>query len=214
MTIQAEFAIAIMTRPVIAGATKTRLIERFGADAAAAMHLEMLEATIAHAKSATQQVVLFVNDDLNHSSIQTLCQRHGIRAQLQVGQNLGEKMRQVFLSLHTQRERVVLVGSDCLTHSAQRFVQAANALSQYNIVFGPAQDGGYVLVAAKVPVPPVFDGVDWGTAQVMAQTRAKLDKLGQGYFELETTWDVDEPADVERAVQWGYFQWLNLPSAR
>ncbi len=202
-----------MSRPVIVGATKTRLIDRFGASAAAAMHLEMLEATIKHAKSATQQVFLFVNDDPNHHSIQTLCQRYGISARLQVGQDLGEKMRQVFLSLHTQCHRVVLVGSDCLTHDAKRFTQAASALGDHDMVFGPAQDGGYVLVAAKPPVPTVFEGIDWGTDQVMAQTRARLHTLNCRYCELEPTWDVDEPADVERAVGLGFFQWL-APSGR
>jgi uncharacterized protein len=203
-----NFAIAIMTRPIIAGQTKTRLIARFGADAAASIHLDMLQKTIVSAKHACEHVVLFVNDEPNHSSIQNLCREHNISARLQHGDNLGSKMQQVFRDLHERHERVVLVGSDCLTHTTQRFELAANALQDHDMVFCPALDGGYVLVAAQPAVPQVFNAIDWGTNQVMAQTRAHLHQLQCRHLELEPTWDVDEPADVERAISEGYFKWL------
>jgi glycosyltransferase A (GT-A) superfamily protein (DUF2064 family) len=41
----------------------------------------------------------------------------------------------------------------------------------------------------------VFESIDWSTRQVMAQTRERLRQSGVSWLELETLWDVDEPAD-------------------
>jgi uncharacterized protein len=203
-----QFAVAIMTRPVIAGATKTRLIARYGAQAAARIHQEMLESTVLTARAATEHVFLFVSDAPLHSSITALASSHGISVVQQVGTDLGQRMQHVFQQLQTDFDQVVLVGSDCVTHSAERFCAAAASLDAVPVVFCPAEDGGYVLVAANAPTPGVFESIDWGTSQVMEQTRSRLKSLNCQHIEFDRTWDVDEPADVERATKAGWFKWL------
>jgi len=46
--------------------------------------------------------------------------------------------------------------------------------------------------------PRLFEGIQWGGAQVMAQTRARLAALGWRWRELPEVWDVDRPEDVAR----------------
>jgi glycosyltransferase A (GT-A) superfamily protein (DUF2064 family) len=44
-------------------------------------------------------------------------------------------------------------------------------------------------------VPELFEDIAWSTAQVMAQTRERLQRLGLRYSEMPTLWDMDRPAD-------------------
>ncbi len=75
-------------------------------------------------------------------------------------------------------------------------------------VFIPAEDGGYVLVGLRRPQPRLFEGIDWGSERVMAQTRERLSELGLRWVELPTLWDVDRPGDLLRlATLEGYRAW-------
>jgi glycosyltransferase A (GT-A) superfamily protein (DUF2064 family) len=71
------------------------------------------------------------------------------------------------------------------------------------MVFTPAEDGGYVLVGAQQDYPQAFEGIDWGTEQVMAQTRKNLAAAHISWAEQPVLWDIDMPADVQRARQAG-----------
>jgi glycosyltransferase A (GT-A) superfamily protein (DUF2064 family) len=65
-------------------------------------------------------------------------------------------------------------------------------------VFAPVEDGGYALIALRRVSPRVFEGVDWGGGQIMAQTRERVARLGWRARELPQVWDVDRPEDVAR----------------
>jgi glycosyltransferase A (GT-A) superfamily protein (DUF2064 family) len=52
-------------------------------------------------------------------------------------------------------------------------------------------------------VPALFEGVAWGTAAVMAQTRSRLVASRARWHELATSWDVDRPEDYVRLQREG-----------
>jgi hypothetical protein len=62
----------------------------------------------------------------------------------------------------------------------------------------PAHDGGYVLVGASHPVPALFDGIPWGTAQVLEATRREAREAGLVLAETSPWSDVDVPSDLYR----------------
>jgi uncharacterized protein len=70
-------------------------------------------------------------------------------------------------------------------------------------VFVPAEDGGYALIGLSRNDARVFEGINWGGTEVMAQTRERLRGLGWRWHELDTLWDVDRPADYQRLLQSG-----------
>ncbi len=74
-----------------------------------------------------------------------------------------------------------------------------------NFAFVPAEDGGYVLIAAATNEPVAlrraFEGIDWGTEKVMTQTRERLRECGQTWQELAPRWDIDRPEDYERLLR-------------
>ncbi|MBK8741661.1 MAG: DUF2064 domain-containing protein [Betaproteobacteria bacterium] len=65
-------------------------------------------------------------------------------------------------------------------------------------VFLPAEDGGYVLIGLRQPLPVLFDGIAWGTGCVTEATRIRLRAIGATWREPKVLWDVDRPADLPR----------------
>ena len=65
-------------------------------------------------------------------------------------------------------------------------------------VIFPADDGGYVLIGLRQPVPQLFTGMPWSTDGVMLATRQRLRQLGLSWREPGQLWDVDRPSDVMR----------------
>ena len=50
----------------------------------------------------------------------------------------------------------------------------------------------------RQPCPAIFEGIEWSTARVMAQTRNRLSALGLRWTEVARLWDVDRAEDVVR----------------
>ena len=95
---------------------------------------------------------------------------------------------------------VVLIGTDCPALTGNDVKSAFDALAAgKDFVFQPAEDGGYVLVGARRVEPRVFQRVPWSTAKVMVATRQRLRRCGLTFAELPSLWDVDDPADLQRA---------------
>jgi uncharacterized protein len=197
------FAIAVFSRPPIAGATKTRLIPALGAEAAARLHRQLLERTVrtAHATGAT--VILQVTDAPGHDAFAALAARYGCAIALQHGEDLGARMLHALEAMLARHDRALLIGSDCAVHTPQSLQAAADALAAHDMVFTPAEDGGYVLVGAHNVAPAAFSQIAWGTGEVMAQTRQRLAACRCTWREMPTLWDIDEPADVQRAQSCG-----------
>ena len=85
--------------------------------------------------------------------------------------------------------------------------QAAHTLTESaDAVLVPAEDGGYALIGLARADSLVFEGVRWGTTDVLDQTRERLRKLGWRWRELDTVWDVDCEADYDRLVQSGLLE--------
>jgi rSAM/selenodomain-associated transferase 1 len=121
----------------------------------------------------------------------------------QYGADLGLRMHYALLAGLQRYEAVVLVGSDCpfLTEDVLR--QALEALSgDVDCVLGPATDGGYVLIGVTRSHEELFEGVSWGTAQVLEQTRLRLDKLAWRWLELTPLADIDTPEDLNLITSW------------
>jgi glycosyltransferase A (GT-A) superfamily protein (DUF2064 family) len=101
----------------------------------------------------------------------------------------------------------LLIGSDCAVHSVASLNAARAALQTVDMVFTPAEDGGYVLVGARrahaAAFAAIFAQIEWGTEHVMQQTRERLRAAAVSWHALPTLWDIDTGEDVERALLLG-----------
>ena len=192
--------IAILARAPAAGAVKTRLIPRLGAEGAAALHARLVRHAIATAVAAKLgKVTLWCTPNRHDRFFATCAAGYGIALRTQPPGDLGERMLAAFWNRSPQ----LLIGADCPALTPEHLREAAAALEDEDAVFLPAEDGGYVLVGLRRPVYELFTGMEWGVDTVMAETRQRLSALGLTSSEPAVLWDVDRPEDYERLVREG-----------
>lgn len=192
-----ELQLAILARAPVPGQCKTRLIPQLGAEGAAALHAQLVERSVNTAlKLPKVQVTLWTAGDAKHPFFQQLAESYPqLQWQEQPAGDLGERMHQVFV--HTGQP-TLLIGSDCPALTVEVLQDCADHLKNHAAVFVPAEDGGYVLVGLQSPCHALFSSVDWGTDQVMQQTRQRLQQQQMHWVEPLTLWDVDRPEDLLR----------------
>jgi glycosyltransferase A (GT-A) superfamily protein (DUF2064 family) len=98
---------------------------------------------------------------------------------------------------------MLLIGTDCPAQTAADLEAAAAALREADAVIQPAEDGGYVLIGMKRFHPALFEQVAWGSATVLAATRARAADHRLRLAELPTCWDLDRGEDLDRALALG-----------
>ena len=192
----------IFAKRPAAGGVKTRLAVTIGADAAAALHARFVERTLvtavaARAAGLVDEIELWCAPDANAAEFAAWRERHRISLRDQSGADLGDRMRTAVDSALVRGARPILVGTDCPVLDFVYLARAVAALDGSDAVFGPAEDGGYVLVGLARRVD-VFTGIPWSTSDTMATTRAQLAAIGATWEELPMLWDVDEPRDLAR----------------
>ena len=191
--------VAVLAKAPVAGLAKTRLIPALGPRGAARLQRQFIRRTLQTAAAARLgPVTLWCAPHAEHRFFRALHRTMGVDCQVQPGGDLGERMDAAF-RLHCAQGPLLLIGTDCPALSPEQLRQAAQALCDgHDAVFGPAEDGGYVLVGLRSPQPALFSGMTWSTPAVMAETRARACAQGLRVVELETLWDVDVPADLPR----------------
>ncbi len=92
-----------------------------------------------------------------------------------------------------------LRGTDAPALDETKIKQAVDALhGNTDVVFVPAEDGGYVLIAMQQAHKFLFENISWGSADVMQQTRNKLNENNVSFEELASCWDIDRLEDYQR----------------
>lgn len=96
----------------------------------------------------------------------------------QSGPGLGERMNHAFQEVRADgHENILIIGSDCPGITTSYLTEAFAALRDFEVVIGPALDGGYTLLGAKKPTPFLFTEMEWSTEYVLANTiNRALDK--------------------------------------
>lgn len=193
----------VFARAPVAGRCKTRLIPQYGARGAAHIHRQLLRRTLQTACSAGVSVELWCAPDTRHGFFHACRRQFGVRLKRQARGDLGRKMA-LALKHRMANGPTVVIGTDCAALSRKDLLAAFAALKPGNdYVLQPAADGGYVLIGARISAPAVLRGVDWSSGRELAQTRARLARLGLHWAELPVLWDVDHPRDVKWARHQG-----------
>jgi hypothetical protein len=182
------------------GNTKTRLIPALGVLGAAQLHARMIRDTVERAQaSGLAPVQLWLDGEADHGTLASCTAAFAGELHRQSGDDLGARMSHALEEALKQAAFAVLIGTDCPVLDRAYLERACAWLAAGEpTVFGPAEDGGYVLVGVRSPAGQLFEDIAWGTASVMAQTRRRLAALGRAHRELPVLWDVDRPEDLPR----------------
>ncbi|RKZ46735.1 MAG: glycosyltransferase [Candidatus Parabeggiatoa sp. nov. 3] len=175
------------------GQVKTRLINHLGEQGAADLHQQLVKHCL-QKFSNVFSTQLWCAPDESHPFFQTCHAEFGVSLHRQIGSDLGDRMAYALAS----SAPAVLIGSDCPSLTVETISEAFAALQHYPVVLAPAEDGGYVLIGLQQVIPELFIDIPWGSSQVLALTRARLQDLKLPWHPLPTQWDIDRPEDMER----------------
>ncbi len=195
--------ILIFAKAPIPGQVKTRLVPLLGADGAARLHTDMVNQTVqrVHA-SALAPLQLWCAPDTDVPLFDNLKQTVGLELCAQHGADLGARMLHAFTAALQSANTAVAIGTDWPMLDPDVIASALQRLAQGDAaVLGPAEDGGYVLLGLQRVDPRLFADIAWSSARVLTQTRERLRALQWQWSELPTSWDLDRPADFERALR-------------
>ncbi|HET9662764.1 MAG TPA: TIGR04282 family arsenosugar biosynthesis glycosyltransferase [Burkholderiales bacterium] len=202
MRTDGDTRLIVFTRLPRPGAVKTRLIPLLGAEGAAALHVRLIERTLATARAAgIGTTELHCAPDCDDPYIRDCASRHHVALLAQEHGDLGARMAFAMRRALARSRHAVLIGTDCAVLKARHLWQAREALrAGVEAVLVPAEDGGYALIGLNRCDPRLFREITWGSAAVMNQTRDRLSELGWRWQELETLWDIDRPEDYRRLL--------------
>ncbi len=198
----------IFTRYPVPGATKTRLIPVLGPEGSAALQRRLTARIAATARRLMRQRNLAV--EIRHEGGSAALLRQWLGEEFdyrpQDEGHLGQRMARCLAEAFAGgAERAVLIGADIPGITAAHLKRAFEILQEHDLVFGPAQDGGYYLVgarAARFAKEPSYlgPGIAWSSPQVLARTLEEVRASGLSFSLLDTLADIDRPEDLPRGM--------------
>jgi uncharacterized protein len=181
----------LFSRYPLPGKTKTRLVPALGAARAAMIAKHLTEYVVARVRECGCPFTIYGTGAPRDAFEQWLC----APVQLQSSGDLGERMATAIEQTRTRgASRILLIGSDCPGISATILDDAFNALHQYDVVIGPAADGGYYLIGMRDTHRQLFEHMHWSHAHVLEQTIARLGLLS--HAQLPILHDIDTADDL------------------
>ncbi len=185
------------------GRVKTRLMPALGATGALAAHVRLSLAVLDNLIASGFPVQFWWDRALDQAPaaaapVLSRLDSAQITTGVQQGDNLGQRMEAALAGVLEDHGKALVVGSDCPSVDPDYVRQAVAELDTSDVVLGPSNDGGYVMIGARRVVAGMLDGVNWGTGSVLDQTCTRMAGLGLSVRLLPPRWDVDEPEDWQR----------------
>jgi uncharacterized protein len=194
--------VLLFTRYPQPGLSKTRLIPALGTKGAADLQRRMTERIIARisrlAESHPHDFEIHYdggNGALMHTWLGTLTYKQ------QTDDHLGLRMAHAIAAHLRRKKAILLTGSDCPEITTQILGEALDALALYDLVVGPACDGGYYLIGVNGAIEmeimySLFTDIPWGTKTVFTDTMARAKRHNLTSHILPVLHDIDRPEDL------------------
>ena len=188
--------VLIFQKNEVLGKVKTRLAAGMGEHRALEIYRYLIRLTYSALETVQVPVWTYFSDFIPQTVNVPVD-----RSFVQQGQDLGERMANAFArTFESGMNKGVLIGTDCPTLQPQHLVQAFDALTNSDLVLGPATDGGYYLIGMKHLHSNLFEGITWSTSTVLAETLKRAKIAGLSVYLLPQLDDVDTAADWEKYV--------------
>ncbi len=182
-----------MVKEPVAGRVKTRLGRDIGMVQAAWWFRRQSQRLIRAVADPRWRLVLAVSPDRT-GLMSRFWPGHVPRVPQGSG-NLGDRMGRMLRSMPTGP--VCVIGADIPRIDRTQISHAFAALGAHDVVFGPAEDGGYWLIGAKrrraLP-PDLFAGVRWSTKFALTDTLATVGDARVA--QVATLADIDTKQDL------------------
>ena len=187
-------ALIIFAKNPVAGKVKTRLAATIGNVAALKIYNELIAHTISITTDLPIDKYVFY---LNEITRNDMWDDYIFFKKLQNGNNLGERMKNAFRDVFKKGYKsVVIIGTDCPALNGNIIMESFAKLDLYDVIIGPAEDGGYYLLGIKYLYSALFENIQWSTSAVLNETKIKCVELKLDYYMLPLLNDIDEEKDL------------------
>ena len=195
-----DTVILLFAKAPVEGKVNTRLIADIGVQAATQLQHELIHQRLLMLMQANLCAVsLMCAPDAQDNHFVHCKEQYPVTLLQQSGADLGKRMLNGIKQALQQYKYCIVIGTDAPALDEVLISQAIESLKAGSeVVFVPAEDGGYVLVGLQKPYEFLFQGIRWGSAEVMQQSRRKLKKNSISFNELATCWDIDRLEDYQR----------------
>ncbi|MEO8208975.1 MAG: TIGR04282 family arsenosugar biosynthesis glycosyltransferase [bacterium] len=185
-------ALIVFAKNIVLGKVKTRLAKDIGDEKALEIYRALLNETYEAAKDFKGKKFLFLSDFFDKNLFEA-----SFAQIIQTGNDLGEKMKNAFENIFQKNfQTAVIIGTDCPDLDLCIINEAFEKLFHYDIVIGPAKDGGYYLLGMKKPYNFLFENIEWSNQNVLKETIKRIVENKLSYYLLKELSDVDEINDL------------------
>lgn len=192
-------ALIIFAKNEVLGKVKTRLATTTGNDKALSVYKSLVEHTHSITRVLPVQKKLYYSDFIEQKDT---WENEVFEKNLQQGSDLGMRMYNAFEKVFDEGyEDAAIIGTDCMELSSGIIMKSFEYLIFFDVVIGPAKDGGYYLLAMKSAHKELFENIKWSTQNVLQQTLKICEQQGLSVQLLEELSDIDNEED-----------WLNASS--
>jgi hypothetical protein len=190
-----------MAKAPLKGEVKTRLIPWLGEEGAYELYRCLLQDRLEEVSKllgVDLYVACFPFEKKNLiEKLIPLSARQRIKILPQEGRDLGERIISVLRQFDFQEREVALIDTDTPFLTAELLGRGFEMLDKFELVIGPTEDGGYYFLGLKQLYAELFEGIPWGTENVLSATLKKAQDLKIGVELLPALRDIDKKEDAE-----------------
>ena len=194
--------LVVFAKTPVRGSVKTRMQPYLSEHDCLRLHKALLKFWIAHLRDwelGSVQKTLFLTplDDHRAEADLDLGIPEGVAVETQHGGDLGERLtRALHQKWNDGFRKLLFIGTDCPLLGIEDLQSAFQALDEYEVVLGPASDGGYYLIGISSLRPELFSRISWGTPDVYRQTVERLQAGSIDWKCLREVFDLDTFEDL------------------
>lgn len=198
-----DTVILLFAKAPVEGEVNTRLIPDIGVQAATRLQYDLVHQRLSMLTNADLcKVHLLCAPGAKHEFFLQCGKQYPVILLTQSAGDIGKRMFNAVSAALQQYKYCIVIGSDAPALDAAKIKQAIEELrAGINVVFVPAEDGGYVLIGLQHAYDFLFHGINWGTSEVMQQSANKLKNCNVSYLELAGSWDIDRLEDYQRYLR-------------
>ncbi|MEZ5303078.1 MAG: TIGR04282 family arsenosugar biosynthesis glycosyltransferase [Verrucomicrobiales bacterium] len=195
--------VLVFLKAPVAGKVKTRLAAGIGPERATAVYRELVARTLANLPPGEPVRIQF-DPPGSEAAIRGWLAPHlaatDAEFRPQSAGDLGARLEKAFDDAFADgASRVAAIGTDCPDVTPAVFGEAWRALADHDAVFGPADDGGYYLIALRKPCPTLFRGIPWSAPDTLAASlqNARASGIAAAVLDQKLC-DIDDLASLEK----------------
>lgn len=183
--------VIVFVKNIKLGKVKTRLAKTIGNQGAFEVYSELVKVTENATKNLKADKHIYFSDAVVNTKWQNDYKT------TQNGIDLGERMKNAFKNgFASGFNRIVLIGSDLPDISSKHIEAGLSKLKETEVVFGPAEDGGYYLIGLSKMHEFVFDNKPWSQDHLLEETLHELKENNVSFSRLEMLNDIDTFEDL------------------